>query len=324
MRASAWTLLLFCGCSLRYDPCFAPATEVSALQLLSISPDPPQARIAPDGSVEPTALHVLFADPLRSGEHIDVKGSLCPLDGNSCESFNIAGEPDGQMSFLVQPSPALMRAAVTGDPLHGFEAVRLKMSFDAKSPTAVESGEKLLVFSRPGEVPNGPFQIVGVEVRRLVHEHRERFDRVYPPDEETLAPGATLQVDVGDPVWLRPILSPGAAEEYDTTDLTGKAVHLREQISYTFHSTGHVNFGYDSAGEPEPGQTSDLPGLTYLSYLRFRGGAGSVWIVARDSRGAQSWLALNLTATDARTCADPRFGVPCELLEVSCQDTAPR
>src|SRR5947199_4113170 len=107
-----------------------------------------------------------------------------------------------------------------------------------------------------------------------------------------------------------PVITTGAMEEYDTFDLDENAVHLQERIRYSFYATPGLSLGrlllrsvggnvvyYPNgtdveADEPPPGTPDSPGGLMLLEAVKRGGVTGTIWIVARDSRGAISWLEL--------------------------------
>ncbi len=71
------------------------------------------------------------------------------------------------------------------------------------------------------------------------------------------------------------------------------------------------------SSEPDPGVQRPAEGLTRYRYLKVRGGGATIWIVARDSRGAQAWFELRVGATDLRGCLNNTPPM-CKLLEFGC------
>src|SRR5207245_8560665 len=139
----------------------------------------------------------------------------------------------------------LVAAAADSDPLRGLGGIRVRLEVAVVLPQGTAIAQKTLVFRLPDspEAPNHGFQIAGLRVRRLTHAHDES-PSLYPPwpDEEEVAAGDLVHFDVFDKGWLRPILAaaPGAdaaVEEYDTTDLGGRRVHVRETITYSFFAS---------------------------------------------------------------------------------------
>jgi len=108
---------------------------------------------------------------------------------------------------------------------------------------------------------------------------------------------------------------------FDTTDFNGRAIHLRERVLYSFYATPglfigrlqhaatglavYYGNGNDSeAEEPESGATDPPGGLIPLTALN----DGTLWIVARDSRGAAAGLEVPVTArTEDPRCAQGAF-----------------
>jgi hypothetical protein len=149
----------------------------------------------------------------------------------------------------------------------------------------------------------------------------------------------TTSVLVAQPTGLRPLLVPGAVEEYDTVDFSGRAVHVQERIRYSFYVTPGLNVGRIllrsfgpsivsfangsdvEADEPAPGTPESPGGLMLFEAVLRGGGPGTLWIIARDSRGATSWLEVPVTAIEV----DPNCLVPpgplrrnCDQLDFGC------
>lgn len=324
-RPLALALALLAGCTTYYDPCFTPASEVSGLQVLAVRADPPEAVLNPDGSTSPVSVQALVVDPDATfGRTAVVSPSICvPSGTRRCDAATrlapVAGK-FGPFSFSLSPMPDLLAAAVASDPLLGYGGIRVQLALDVSSDFEQAHGEKLLLFSPPSSrPPNHGFEIIGLEVNRYAHQNHEESNFPPPPDHQVLKPGEPLLLDVGDPVYLRPLLSAGAQEEYDVVDLSGRTVHLREQISYTFYTPRHGEFSTFESSEPDPAVQAPEGGLTNYRFLKYGGGAGDLWVVARDSRGAQTWLTVPFGARDARTCfANHDRTSPCPLLEFGC------
>jgi hypothetical protein len=118
---------------------------------------------------------------------------------------------------------------------------------------------------------------------------------------------------------VRPVLEPGALEEYDSLDLDGNPVHLRERVTYSFFSSDNLALGRGlelnagreptvayrglddfEADEPEPGTPEDPHGLFRAVAVHSGSRTGLFWIVVRDSRGGVSWTAVSYQAVEKR------------------------
>ena len=312
MRWTIALLLAWAPCEPSFDPCLPPRTEVSGLQILAVRADPPEATLAADGSAPPVTVTMLAVDFVDFDQEADLTMTMCPENAakicDAGETLRVR-RPIGELSFTVQPSAELLRTALESDPLKGYGGIRVQLQI----ALATTWGSTLLLYSHSPN-PNHGFGIAGVEVVRLDHTNRQLVIVSPPPDREVLAPGWSLLLDVGDEVWLHPVLSPGAAEEYDTVDLSGRAVHLREQITYEFYSTPHLDVSAATATEA-PAEN----GLTSVRYLVAGGGGGYFWIIAHDSRGALAWMPLTFGAIDERGC---RNGGPCPLIDLECKNGA--
>ena len=111
------------------------------------------------------------------------------------------------------------------------------------------------------------------------------------PDPTVFVKGQ-LHLHLGVEYGLRPQLADGAQEEYDTTDLRGNKVHLKEQASYAFFTTAGAEFDRDTADEPVNG-VAPPDGLTRID--AFQAGNGTMWVIVRDGRGGESWLEIAWT-----------------------------
>jgi hypothetical protein len=147
-------------------------------------------------------------------------------------------------------------------------------------PNAPVFADKVLVYSPRGPVPNHNPLLTGLALSRN------------GAPAGSVAVGETLALPIGVEIGLRPLLADGAREEYDTTDLTGKTVHLTEQPRYAFFTTAGAEFDRDTADEPVDG-VAPPDGLTRID--SFRAGQGTMWVVVRDGRGGESWIAVPWT-----------------------------
>jgi hypothetical protein len=319
--ATLAVLVPFAGCAAFTNPCFTPDSEVVGLQVLAIRADPPDAELLADGSAPAVQVRALVVDP-SSGGAIVVHASACaPSADKRCSTADLAppsrGDP-GEHTFAALRAPAeVIRQSLAEDPLAGYGGIRVQLQLEALGNGKRATGEKLLLFARPGEgrALNKAFEIAGLRVRRFTHLYHENGGPP-PPDDQTLVPGQALILDVGDPVWLQPVLAPGALEEYETRDLAGRTVRLREQVTYSFYNSPHAVLGESSSSEPQPDGPQPLRGLTEMTYLRVGGGTGTLWVVARDSRGAQAFLQVPFFAGDRRGCWIT--GGRCALFEFGC------
>jgi hypothetical protein len=142
----------------------------------------------------------------------------------------------------------------------------------------------LLYTTAPESMRNHNPEVIGLEITRG------------GAHVATVASGQTLAVAAGIEYGVRPVLGPGSAgiEEYDTVDLTGQTIHLRETPRYSFFATAPFDLDRDDADEPLPGQPQPANGIA-----RFTAGvgSGSMWVVARDGRGGIGWIGVQWTTT---------------------------
>jgi hypothetical protein len=133
------------------------------------------------------------------------------------------------------------------------------------------------------------------------------------------------------------VLAPGAVEDYDTVDLAGRAVHLQERIRYSLYVTPGLNVGrillrnfgpsvvsFENgsdveAEEPPPGTPEPPLGVMLLEAVERGGSQGTLWIVARDSRGATDWLEVPVSSVETDpNCQGPPPRNGCSQLDFGC------
>ena len=294
------------------DPCFTPPSVVDDLRVLALSVDPPQPLAdLSTGSVESVRLRMLFGRFNGSGGTLDVSWAVCvPGPDHTCPQEAIVArdhEWQRDSSVEIRVSPDLIAEALAADPLRGAGGMRVLATVRVAGASP-EAASTPIIFVRPGQLRNQAPVLAGVRIAR------EGFP--YGPS----SPSANMFS--GSPHGVRPVLAPGAVEEYDAIDFAGRAVHLRERILYSFYGTPDLAIGrlqhttnglavyYGNgndfeAEEPPEGAPDPLFGLIPLTAL---GSGGTLWIVARDSRGAASWLEVPVRAPsiDPR-CADGAF-----------------
>ena len=328
----AFVALLAAACEQHPDPCFTPQSKVEDLRVLGIAVDPPDPTAdLQSGDVDAVRLSALIVEPGKgSTGTYSVAWALCVPSTTTpgCANGTVVmtdAEWKSDSSVELQVPADLVAAAEAADPLHGFGGIRVLAELrvaGAKPATATTP----IIFSRkPPAQRNHPPVMEGLRVT----PHGGSTGNAPPPP-------APANVFVGVPTGLRPVLMPGAMEEYDTVDLEGNPVHLQERIRYSFYATPGLSVGrlllrsvggnvvyYPNgtdveADEPPPG-TPDTPGgLMILEAVKRGGVIGTIWIVARDSRGATSWLEVlvdgiegdpNCLAGGAQTgCPELDFG----------------
>jgi hypothetical protein len=314
------------------DPCFAPQSRVTDLRILGISVDPPDpvADLA-SGTVEPVRLRALIVDPKGSRGPYRVSWILCvaSTDNPGCPGGTVvATNPEwGQDSSVeVRVPPELIAGALAADPLHGFGGMRVLAELRVEGAKPAGATTPIIFSPKPAQPRNHPPTMQG-----LRFTPQGESDALAPP------PPATMEIAVGQPIGLRPLLAPGGIEEYDTVDLAGHQVHLLERVRYSFYVTSKLNIGRIlnqgvggnvvsfgigadvEADEPPPGAPDTPGGLILLEGVQRGGSQGILWIVARDSRGATSWLELMVTAVELDpSCLGPPPLRGCARLDFGC------
>src|SRR5256885_3508616 len=297
--------VLAAACTQFRDPCFTPPSVVEDLRVLAISVDPPQpvADLA-TGTVEPVRLRMLFGTQAGSGGTLDVSWAVCVAGGEpDCPTSAIVARDHGwhrDSSVEIRVPREMVAATVAADPLRGAGDMRVLATVRVEGAVP-EAASTPILFARAGQLRNQAPVLAGVRVAR------EGF--AYGPS----AP--SVDMFSGSPHGLRPVLAAGALEEYDATDFSGRVVHLRERVRYSFYATPALAIGrlqhtttglaiaYENGNDYQADEPADgvdpAAGLIPLTAL---GASGTLWIVARDSRGATSWLEVpvHAGATDPR------------------------
>ncbi|GAC1340454.1 MAG: hypothetical protein NVS2B9_10030 [Myxococcales bacterium] len=316
MRVAAAAALLLASCATYYDPCFAPQGQVRDLRVLGLRADPPEARAdLVSGAVGQVSVSVLLGAPDPAIEPLRMTASLCsPTEDRRCPEAapvvaRVSGYPTA--SFAVDAPVALLRDALAADPLRGYGGLRLQLDLRVGGPSGaiLARASKLLIYALPdpAHVLNHGLEIPALRILR---------EGAAPQD---LKPGDRFPLNVGDAAGLRPLLAPGpggseAAETYTVTDLSGRLVSRREQITYSFFVTPHNVFGRlingvstpgadknaqaDVADEPAFGTPDPTGGLVRVTSVN--ASLGQLWVVARDGRGGEAWIAVTLVSEDLR------------------------
>ncbi len=303
---SHWTkkkLFFFCASlslAAACTPNFASPSDVSDLRVLAVQAEPPEAQFDQQGSgatttisnVDDVHLRILAVDPSRPGNFMTLSASLCaPTNSRRCETgprFNLprATRNGGDEFSATVPGALLVpviRFAQSDDKLKGLGGIRVMfaLSVDDGDPHGATFADKILLYSQRGTPPNHNPTLTKLSLTQNGVFYKE------------VAPGETLTLPLGTVYGVRPILAADAREEYDTTDLQGHTVHLKEDPSYAFFTTPGAEFDRDTADEPVDG-IAPPDGLTRID--AFNRGLGTLWVVVRDGRGGESWMAIPWTS----------------------------
>lgn len=330
-RVASWTLLgaaLSTACVPGYDACFDPAAVIRSPQVLAIRADPPEAVYEPGDAAPVLRLRALVAVGVSGGTPAKVSVRLCPpnLSGrcddgvDPAAALTIANTDDLDVPGLRVP-PEVIARALAHDPLHGYGGVRvladLSVEGTGDAAFALRAG-KVLLFSPHGTKPNGAIELDSLEVGG-----KARATVVLKTGGTVIAylPDGTVPIDLRpDVLELTPQLAAGSVEEYDTIDLAGRGVRLLDNVTYNFHASLHVYFGDpqkleisggfrswsevaggDLASEPLPGAALPAHGLVRARTLAASPRA-RIWVVARDTRGAEAWTWIFVSIVDTRCC----------------------
>jgi hypothetical protein len=247
-------------------------------------------------SVQPVRVKVLVADP-QPRRALVVDGQICaPTDSGRCDqgqALSLASSTGSTPAVEQEPlfnlsiPPEAVAAAQQADDLKGFGGIRVQFSMQADDgdPHGPALASKILLYTTgPDTSRNHNPEIAGLEIT-LDGQHFE-----------TVSPDGKLFLQAGVEYGLRPLLGsgPSGIEEYDTTDLSGNTVHLREEPRYSFFTTAPASVDRDIADEPLPDQPQPTNGLARITLS----GRGAVlWVVVRDGRGGVGWISVPCEVT---------------------------
>ena len=276
MRAIAAVAAL---CLAACTPGFESASDVKDLRVLAVEADPPEAQFDAT-TADPIDVQVLAVDP-GDPSAMTLHAAICaPTDSRRCDegpSLDLGIQP--LHTTLLVP-PEFVRAAQQQDDLKGLGGIRVQYSFrvDHGDATRAVYGSKVLVYSPRGGTPNHNPLLTGVQLSRSGE--------------------AAGQVDAGNPIplpkdveiGLRPLLADGSIEQYETTDLRGNTVSLREYLRYSFFVGPGAEVDRDSADEPV-NNAAPPDGLVRVT---LHTSPATLWIVVRDGRGGESWVEFRL------------------------------
>ena len=295
-------LAVAAGCT----PDFQSPRDVTDLRVLAIRQEAMESNgtsIFADAAVDlansrvqDVQIKVLVADP-QPRRALTADGQVCsPTDSGRCDkggafplqpstASGVAVEQQPMFSLTVPPE--VLAAARQSDDLKGFGGIRVQfaMQADDGDPRGQVLASKILLYTTaPDSMRNHNPEIAELEITR---------DGAHVA---TAGAGETLSLTAGVEYGLRPLLGSGASgiEEYDTTDLSGNTVHLREEPRYSFFTTAPASVDRDTADEPLPDQPQPTNGIARITLS----GSGAVlWVVVRDGRGGVGWISVPCAVT---------------------------
>lgn len=323
---------LLAGCDSYADPCFAPQSVVSDRRILAVAAEPPEARIDPTtGIAEPVSLRALVVEPFFQSQSVHASWSFCPVDAVQafCPPAAVSSTEDQwtpHSTALLVASPELIAAAVAADPLRGLRGIKLRAGLEVSGASPAQA-TSLVRLTRSNTPVNHSPRLQGVRLLREIGGTPELIDS-----------NGLISLTVGKTIGLRPVLAPDAIEEYDTLDLNGNPIHLREHLTYSFYADSTLFFGQllgtqlggqgvevysgvDGSQADEPDGAAEPPlGLVAVSGVHAGGSSGVLWIVVRDSRGGTSWAELHYRSVEERpACLGPLPHFGCPKLDLACQ-----
>jgi hypothetical protein len=282
-------LLIACAAAAACTPDFQSASQVTDLRVLAIRAQPPEAMVDfARQEVQAVEVEALIVDP-NPRATLTVRGRVCfPTDSGRCdtppiEPTNPLEQPPRFMLDARNVPPEFVAAAVQDDRLKGFGGIRVQFSMDADDGDPhgkVEASKILLYSTAPSDQRNRNPEITRVEITRD------------GAPVGTVLPGGTLALVPGVEYGIRPVAEP--IEEYDTLDLSGQNVHLREAPRYSFFGTAPLEFDRDEADEPLSGQVQPTNGIARVTLQS--ASTAMMWVVVRDGRGGVAWIGVRCDA----------------------------
>jgi len=328
--AAAW----LAGCTQQDDACFFPPSLVTTDRILAVRIDPPQLAV-PQGETALVSVRVLAASgfgELRAAYAV----SLCDAsDDETCSHARVlftTPELTGRESFQVPIDGDFVRAAIEADPLRGFGGTpaRLFLSALTTGGTRLTASKRFIVTNDSIEAPiNHGFEIDSLRIVRDTRAHHEVFSIPFEPDDRVVEADREFKIDRLDGYGLAPHLVADASgvdpvEVYSIVNLAGETVTLRERFTFSFFLGIPTSVNSVFAKLPD---SESLPFLPYfnadiatvgdarsdtpiLNLVSNEGGNGSLWVVGRDSRGAEAWARFFYFAVDATLHGKPQFKAP--------------
>ena len=300
-------------------PSFASQTQVTDLRILGIQAEPPEALFDATctdptnvstctvSNVDDMQITLLYVDPVHPSTAGVVTPALCapnstdPICGAGSLMLQQQQGPQDTLGFSLfgaftgndlQQLPGLIVASAEASSLMGYGGIQveLQLGVDTGDPAGVQLGSKTLVFNprTPDGNPNRNHN-PGVSGMKMLDDKGNQLG--------LLTPGQTLQLTVGTEIGLRPVLTPGSIETYQTVDLTGATVTVRENLQWNFYSTSGSDFDDGTASEPLAGVADPPEGLTRITASKAT--SGTMWAVVHDGRGGDAWIEFPWQATGA-------------------------
>jgi hypothetical protein len=268
-------------------PNFQSQDQVVDLRILAVSAEPPEAQFDADGgAVDPVRITVLAVDGTHRTAPATLTAQLCqPTDTRLCDQG--LSLPQGTLardggdefsSTLAVPQPVLAQAAAAND-LGAFNGIRVQYSFsvDDGDPHGAQSGDKIVIYSPRGGQPNQNPRLTGLQLTRAGVPFLVAHD------------GDQIAFNSGEEIGVEPLLADGARETYTTLDLRGDPVTLTEDPAYAFYTTPGAQFDNGTANEPVDGGAPPQGLTRFQPFFGF----GTFWVIVRDGRGGETWVALN-------------------------------
>ncbi len=301
MRRTCALGLAACGLSaaVACTPDFQSASQVTDLRVLAIQQqaDGGFADAFVDlskGTVDQVKVTALVVDPHAQRPLVPLASLCSPTDTGRCDGSPMLppDQPISEPAMVQEPvytldvPPQTIAQALESDDLKGFGGIRVQFSLqvDDGDPHDPVMASKILLYTKvPDSMRNHNPEVAALKIT------------LDGADYKTVGPGGMFPATPGVEYGLRPVLGPGGAgiEEYDTVDLSGKTIHLREEPRYSFFATTGVDLDRDGADEPLPGQPEPVNGLARFTASA---GCGSIWVVVRDGRGGIGWIGARCTA----------------------------
>jgi hypothetical protein len=313
------------------------ADRVHDLRLLAIRATPPEqvlpVAFTANGSVlstigqkvptppAPVTVTALLADPAGAGREVSYRFSTCvQLDSDTrrctedtpayqvlSEGTVVPTDLGAEPSVTFSPDYKLIGELVRRDSLHGFGGVNLPVQIEITAGDESVAGFKRVTFEfgtppLPPPNHNPELQALDYNGATWLAEAMPQFLAASAPTRGIPGTGgADGGTDTGTNT-VTPIVDPAGFEEYDRPTFDGEPpVHFTETWRYSYFAT-RGSFSPGTAGGGNAATGNDGSTASRWSTVEGQTSAGpmTVWVVVRDGRGGESWVARRALAPAAR------------------------
>jgi hypothetical protein len=279
--------------------------HVHDLRLLGMKAEPPELFL---GDMRPVTVTALVANP-AGGLPISCKWTTCAQQDSATsrclesspgfamlgESIETATADGAEPSVMFTPDLALLTMVAQADPYRGLGGIRQVVQIEVQAGAENVVGFKRVVFQPPSKVP------VTLNVNPIVGPV-EFNDAGWGPTDTvrfSVAPPRMMGVMMGSSVknQLAILEDRSLPEDYVVRTFEGETRVLHETWRYNYFAT-HGSFSPTQGGGNNLLFADAGIETTWAPVGTEDGGSGptTVWIVVRDGRGGENWVARHAEA----------------------------